>query len=68
MQEQNENPTTTRSVTELLSDPHAGRPEAQQQLLELVYAELRRIAAAKMAREKNSVIKGSLLLESERTA
>lgn len=38
-------------VTRILERAHAGDPEAAQQLLPLVYDELRRVAVAKMARE-----------------
>jgi RNA polymerase sigma factor (TIGR02999 family) len=39
-------------VTQLLSEIEHGDPGAAEQLLPLVYAELRKLAAAKMAREK----------------
>jgi RNA polymerase sigma factor (TIGR02999 family) len=39
-------------VTRILSAIEQGDPEAAEQLLPLVYAELRRLAAAKMAHEK----------------
>ena len=39
-------------VTQLLSEIDAGDPKAADQLLPLVYDELRRLAAAKMAQEK----------------
>jgi len=39
-------------VTQLLSAIDAGDPKAADQLLPLVYAELRKLAAAKMAQEK----------------
>lgn len=40
-----------RDVTHILVAIQAGRPEAAEELLPLVYEELRRIAAAKMAHE-----------------
>jgi len=40
------------NVTQLLSAIDQGDPQAAEQLLPLVYAELRRLAAAQMAREK----------------
>jgi hypothetical protein len=39
-------------VTQLLEALHAGQPTAADQLLPLVYGELRKLAAAKMAQEK----------------
>ena len=39
-------------VTRILSQIHDGDPSAADQLLPLVYAELRKLAAAKMAHEK----------------
>jgi RNA polymerase sigma factor (TIGR02999 family) len=39
-------------VTQLLADLEAGRPEAEKQLLPLVYDELRRVAAGYMRRER----------------
>jgi ECF sigma factor len=39
-------------VTRILSAIDGGDPRAAQQLLPLVYDELRRLAAARMAREK----------------
>jgi RNA polymerase sigma factor (TIGR02999 family) len=39
-------------VTQLLSAIDAGAPQAAEQLLPLVYAELRKLAAARMANEK----------------
>jgi hypothetical protein len=39
-------------VTQLLADLEAGRPEAERQLLPLVYDELRRVAAGYMRRER----------------
>lgn len=39
-------------ATVLLSAIEQGEPEAAEKLLELVYEELRRLAASKMAREK----------------
>jgi RNA polymerase sigma factor (TIGR02999 family) len=39
-------------VTQLLEAIHAGQPTAADQLLPLVYGELRKLAAAKMAQEK----------------
>jgi hypothetical protein len=39
-------------VTRILSAIEQGEPHAAEQLLPLVYAELRRLAAEKMAREK----------------
>ena len=39
-------------VTQLLSRIESGDPNAVDQLLPLVYDELRKLAAAKMAREK----------------
>jgi RNA polymerase sigma factor (TIGR02999 family) len=39
-------------VTQLLSAIEAGEPKAAEQLLPLVYEELRKLAAAKMAQEK----------------
>jgi RNA polymerase sigma factor (TIGR02999 family) len=41
-----------KEVTRILSAIEAGDPQAAQQLLPLVYDELRRLAAAHMAREK----------------
>jgi hypothetical protein len=38
-------------VTQMLNAIDAGDPKAAQELLPLVYEELRRLAAAKMARE-----------------
>jgi RNA polymerase sigma factor (TIGR02999 family) len=40
------------SVTQILSRIHAGDPSASEQLLPLVYDELRRLAALRMAQEK----------------
>jgi RNA polymerase sigma factor (TIGR02999 family) len=40
------------AVTSILTAVEAGDPQAAAQLLPLVYAELRRLAAAQMAREK----------------
>ena len=42
------------NVTHILSAIEQGDPQAADQLLPLVYDELRRLAAAKMAREKGS--------------
>src|SRR2546423_7044617 len=39
-------------VTRILNAAEAGDPQAAEQLLPLVYAELRRLAAAQMGREK----------------
>jgi RNA polymerase sigma factor (TIGR02999 family) len=39
-------------VTRLLSEMHSGNPQAGEQLLPLVYEELRRLAAQKMAQEQ----------------
>jgi hypothetical protein len=39
-------------VTQLLNAIEAGEPKAADQLLPLVYEELRKLAAAKMAQEK----------------
>jgi hypothetical protein len=39
-------------VTRILSQIEQGDPQAAEQLLPLVYDELRRLAAAKLAREK----------------
>ena len=39
-------------VTQVLNAVDAGDPKAAEQLLPLVYEELRRLAASKMAREK----------------
>ena len=39
-------------VTRILSQIHDGDPSAAEQLLPLVYEELRKLAAAKMAQEK----------------
>jgi hypothetical protein len=39
-------------VTRILSDIEQGDPNAVEQLLPLVYDELRKLAAAKLAREK----------------
>lgn len=39
-------------VTRMLSAAHQGDPRAAEELLPLVYAELRRVAAQKLAREK----------------
>ena len=39
-------------VTQILSQIEMGDPSAAEQLLPLVYEELRRLAAAKMAQEK----------------
>jgi RNA polymerase sigma factor (TIGR02999 family) len=39
-------------VTQLLEAIHAGQPTAAEQLLPLVYGELRKLAAARMAQEK----------------
>jgi DNA-binding GntR family transcriptional regulator len=39
-------------VTQILEAVEAGDPQAAEKLLPLVYEELRRLAAAKMAREK----------------
>jgi len=39
-------------VTEILQNIDAGQPQAAEQLLPIVYDELRRIAAAKMAAER----------------
>ncbi len=39
-------------VTQLLAAIHQGQPQAAEALLPLVYAELRKLAAAKMAQEK----------------
>ena len=44
--------TPMSDVTQLLSEIDAGDPKAADQLLPLVYDELRRLAAAKMAQEK----------------
>jgi RNA polymerase sigma factor (TIGR02999 family) len=41
-----------RDVTQILSAIEQGDPHAAEQLLPLVYAELRRLAAARLAREK----------------
>jgi len=41
------------AVTHLVERVHAGDPQAASQLLPLVYDELRRLAAAKMARESS---------------
>jgi DNA-directed RNA polymerase specialized sigma24 family protein len=38
-------------VTQILSSPERGDPKAAEQLLPLVYDELRRLAARKLARE-----------------
>ena len=40
-------------VTQILSRIDAGDPSAAEQLLPLVYDELRKLASAKMAREKS---------------
>ena len=40
-------------VTRILSDIEAGNPQAAEQLLPLVYEELRKLAAHKLAREKS---------------
>jgi hypothetical protein len=39
-------------VTQILGKIEAGEPRAAEQLLPLVYEELRKLAAAKMAQEK----------------
>jgi RNA polymerase sigma factor (TIGR02999 family) len=44
--------SATGDVTNILSQIHDGDPSAAEQLLPLVYEELRRLAAAKMAQEK----------------
>ena len=44
--------TTMSDVTRILSQIEDGDPSAAQQLLPLVYNELRKLAAAKLAREK----------------
>jgi RNA polymerase sigma factor (TIGR02999 family) len=44
--------TRMSDVTQLLSAIEAGQPNAADQLLPLVYEELRKVAAAKMAQEK----------------
>ncbi len=41
-----------KDVTQLLNAIEAGDPQAAAQLLPLVYDELRRLAAAQMARER----------------
>lgn len=45
-------PDTAGDVTRLLQQLRAGRPEAAEQLVPLIYAELRRIAGAQMAHER----------------
>src|SRR5262245_23427847 len=45
-------PTAMNDVTRILSDIEHGDPQAAEQLLPLVYDELRKLAAAKLAREK----------------
>ena len=42
-------------VTQLLSAIEAGEPKAAEQLLPLVYEELRKLAAAKMAQERPTI-------------
>jgi hypothetical protein len=44
--------SATGDVTQILSQINDGDPSAAEQLLPLVYEELRRLAAAKMAQEK----------------
>lgn len=45
-------PDDAGDVTRLLRQLRAGRPEAAEQLVPLIYAELRRIAGAQMANER----------------
>lgn len=45
-------PSESHDVTLILSRIEQGEPQAAEQLLPLVYEELRKLAAAKMAREK----------------
>jgi hypothetical protein len=44
--------STSREVTFLLAQIEAGDPHAAEKLLPLVYEELRKVAATKMAQEK----------------
>ncbi len=43
----------SHQVTRLLEDIGAGRPRAAEELLPLVYSELRRLARARQARERS---------------
>src|SRR5438046_2624897 len=46
-------PSPVRDVTKILDDIHRGEREASAELLPLVYRELRRLAAANIAREQS---------------
>jgi hypothetical protein len=43
-------------VTQILSQIEQGDPSAAEQLLPLVYDELRKLAAAKLAQEKRGIV------------
>jgi hypothetical protein len=54
------------NVTEILSQIESGDPAAAEQLLPLVYDELRKLAAAKLAQEKpGQTLQATALIQEE---